>query len=69
MTKEKNRELSLDWWNSLTFEHKFTFMVKYKEHIEGYPDRTIDSFTENEINFIYTMEHFCIIKTLSNIKK
>lgn len=57
MIIEKHRELALNWWKSLTFEHKFTYMVKYKEYITGYPDRPIDTLTGREIEIFYSREH------------
>lgn len=53
----EKREEAIKWWDSLTFEEKWYKIIKSKDSILGYPDRSPDSLTGREIEIIYTNCH------------
>ena len=50
------RELAIKWWKSLYFVQKWEIVVKHKEHVIGYPDRNVDSFSGSEVEKLYKLE-------------
>ncbi len=51
-----DREKAMEWWNNLTFTHKWEFIVKNKDLVIGYPDRDANSLTGREIHLIWSKE-------------
>lgn len=51
------RETAMKWWNAMSFEEKYFVIVKYKEHVPGYPDRSPDTLTGREIELLYDLSH------------
>jgi hypothetical protein len=54
MSKQiETRKEALQWWATLSKEHKWLQIVKNKENIFGYPDRAPDTLTGREIELMY----------------
>ena len=49
----EERELSITWWNKLSFEEKWYKVVEFKHLVVGYPERNIDTLSGREIEDIW----------------
>jgi hypothetical protein len=54
---EPLRSTAMTWWNSMSYEQRFLQIIKHKEHVTGYPNRTPLELTGREVELLYEQEH------------